>query len=208
MICYRGLKFPQRAVVLLPLERDAACTSLNGHSAWKSAFLDLVWCYKARGDREQDLWKYWLPEGCIKHWYDKPTGDGCFCKKCGLGDKWKIDTPVSHTLSNCTDVQCANTRFRYWFTPLTRLSIYTTDNCLLPLLFLTSLSILSCCPVINICSFLQDMKLSWIGPMTFHPYTGFHYSVLLNYLSYDCSNFSNISGMECSGSLPWMIWCR
>ena len=45
MICYRGLKFPQRAVVLLVLESDGACTILNGHSARKSAVLVLVqWC--------------------------------------------------------------------------------------------------------------------------------------------------------------------
>ena len=28
MICYRELKFPQRAVVFLPLEIDAACSNL------------------------------------------------------------------------------------------------------------------------------------------------------------------------------------
>ena len=28
----RGLKFPHRAVVLLVLESDGACTGLNGHS--------------------------------------------------------------------------------------------------------------------------------------------------------------------------------
>ena len=55
MIYYRGLKFPHRAVVLLVLERDGACTGLNGHSERKSAVLVLVCCYKARGDREQDL---------------------------------------------------------------------------------------------------------------------------------------------------------
>jgi len=76
-ICYRGINFPHRAAVLLVLESDGACTSLNGHCARKSAMLVLVWCYKATGDREQDLWSYWLPVGCIKQLYDKPTGDGC-----------------------------------------------------------------------------------------------------------------------------------
>ena len=55
VIYYSGLKFPQRAVVLRVLESDGACTSLNGHCARKSMVLVLVWCYKARGDREQDL---------------------------------------------------------------------------------------------------------------------------------------------------------
>jgi len=49
-------------------------------------------------------------------------------------------------------------------------------NCLFPLLFLRSLSILSGCPTISIRICLQDMKLSWIGPMVYHPHTGFHYS--------------------------------
>ena len=46
MFYYRGRKFPCRAVVLLVLESDGACTSLNGHSAIKSAVLVLVCCYK------------------------------------------------------------------------------------------------------------------------------------------------------------------
>jgi len=86
-IYYRGLRFPKRAVVLLLLESDAACTGLNGHSAWKSAGLFLEWCYESRGDREQDLWRYWLPEGCITMWHDKPTGYGCLSKKCWLGEQ-------------------------------------------------------------------------------------------------------------------------
>ena len=61
---YRGLKFPHTAVVLLALETDAACTSLCDHFARrKSTMFVLVWCYKPTCDTEQDLWKYWLPEG-------------------------------------------------------------------------------------------------------------------------------------------------
>jgi len=69
------------------------------------------------------------------------------------------------------------------------------ENCLLPLLFLRSQSILSRCPIIHIHICLQDMNLSWIAPVAFHPHTGFHYSKLLTYLSYDYCSFSNISGM-------------
>jgi len=36
VIYYRVLKFPHRAAVLLLLESDVACTSLNGHSAVKT----------------------------------------------------------------------------------------------------------------------------------------------------------------------------
>ena len=55
MIYYRRLKFPQRAVVLLPLESDGTCTISNGHTARESTVLFLVCYYKARGHREQDL---------------------------------------------------------------------------------------------------------------------------------------------------------
>jgi len=62
-------------MVLLTLDSDAACTSLNGRSGRKSAVLVLVWCYKATGDREQDFWRYWLPQqevwagGAMKQWH-------------------------------------------------------------------------------------------------------------------------------------------
>jgi hypothetical protein len=77
VVYYRGLKFPHWALVLLVLESDGACTSLNDHCARKSAVLVLVCCYKARGDREQYLWRYWLSEGCIKQRYDRVSGYGC-----------------------------------------------------------------------------------------------------------------------------------
>ena len=81
VIYYKGLRFPQKAVVLLLLESDGTCTSLNGHSTGKSAVLVLEWCYKAIGDGEQDLQRYSPTEDCIK-WHDKPTGYGCLSKKC------------------------------------------------------------------------------------------------------------------------------
>jgi hypothetical protein len=121
--CYRGLKFPHRAVVLLLLERDTAYTSLTGHSVSKSAVLVVAWCYKARGDREQDMWRYWLPECCIKQWYDKPMVDGCLCKKCELGEQWTIVIAVSGTLAKHCNMQCENTRYE-------TLLIHTTDRIL------------------------------------------------------------------------------
>jgi hypothetical protein len=77
-----------------------------------------------------------------------------------------------------------------WFTPLMRFSIQ------LPLLSLGSVSILCGCPIINICSCHEDMKLSWIGPMSYHPHTRFHSSKLLTHLPYDYGTFNNISGMD------------
>jgi len=75
------------------------------HTVQEIAVLVLVWLYKARVDREQDLWRYWLPECTIKQWYNKPTGDGCLRKNCGLGEEWSIDIAVSHTLAKCSDMQ-------------------------------------------------------------------------------------------------------
>ena len=112
IIYYRGCKFPQKAVVLLLLESGAAFTSLNGLSARKSAVLVLVWYYKATGDREHVLWRYWPPEGCIVKWYDKPASDGCLCKKCGLGEQWDSDIAISCALAKHFDIQSENTRFK------------------------------------------------------------------------------------------------
>jgi len=42
------LNFPHGALVLLVLESDGACTSLNGHSARKNTVLILEWCYKPK----------------------------------------------------------------------------------------------------------------------------------------------------------------
>jgi hypothetical protein len=77
-----------------------------------------------------------------------------------------------------------------WFTPLMRFSIQ------LPLLSLGSVSILSGCPIINIRSCHEDMKLSWIGPMSYHPHPRFHSSKPLTHLSYDYGTFNSISGID------------
>ena len=164
---------------LLPLETDAARTSLNGHCARKSAVLVLEWCYKARGVREQDLWRYWLPERCIEHWCDKPAAYGCLSKECG---HWIRVIAVSCNLAKHSDIQSENTTFKTLrFTPLTKTSIGITDNSLVPVLFLRSLNILSGSLIINICSCHDYMKVSWIGPMAY-PHARFHYSKLLTHL--------------------------
>jgi hypothetical protein len=108
VISYKGLRFSQKTMAVLVLESDAACTCLSGHSA----VLCLVWCCKARDDRKQVLWRYWLLESCIKQWHDKPRCYSCISKKCGLEEEWSSVIPVSRTLPKCTDVQCGNTRFR------------------------------------------------------------------------------------------------
>ena len=141
VIYYRGLKFPHRAVVLLPLENDDACTSFNGHSIRKIKVLVLVWCYKARGDREHDLWRYWVSEGCIKQWCDKPSLYGSVSKKCEQWEQWSSDLALSCTLAKLSDIHSENTRFEtLCFTPLTSICIDTAVRSLLSLLFLRSLS--------------------------------------------------------------------
>jgi len=66
-----------------------------------------------------------------------------------------------------------------WLSPLTRIHIDVADSSVLPLLFLRSLSILSGCPVIKICSCYQYRKLSWVWSIEYHPHIGFHYSKIL-----------------------------
>ena len=121
-----------------------------------------MWYHKARGDREQDLWRYWQPEGCIKLWYDRASGYGCLSNKCLKGEQWSSDLAVSCTLTKHCDIQSENTRFKMlWLSPLTTIQIDVGDSSVLPLLFLRSLSILSGCRVINIHSCFQYRKLSW-----------------------------------------------
>ena len=97
-------------MVLLALESDFACTSLSGHSARKCSVLDLVCCYKLPGDGEQDLWRYWPPEHCIKQGYDKSMGDYCPARS-GLREEWSSDISVSCTPPKSSNVQYGNTKF-------------------------------------------------------------------------------------------------
>ena len=189
------LNFPREQWFSL-LESDNLCNNLSGHSAGKIAVF-VVWCYKARGDKEKDLWTYWPPEGCIKQWYDK--------LECMVASARSVSWVSNETLSLLYLVPWPSTRTyrmktqgskNYWFTPLMIFFIHTADDSLLLLLFLRTVSILSGCPVINTHSCYEDMKLSWIGPFAYHPHTRFHYSKLLTYLFYDCGSFSSISGMD------------
>jgi len=136
----------------------------------KSAVLVLVWCYKARCDREQDLWSYWLTEGCIKHWCDKPSGYGFVSKKYEQGEHVAVTFLYLVPCSSCLTYIVKKTRFEtLCSTPLTGICSDTAVRSLLAFLFHRSLS----SPVINICSCFQDLKLSWIGPKEYHPHIGF-----------------------------------
>jgi hypothetical protein len=98
-------------VVVLVLESDGACTSLNDHCARETEVLDLVCCYKARGDWEQDLWSYWVSEGCIKQRYDRASDCGCFCSECLKGEQWSSDL-VSRTLAKHSYIRNGNAIFK------------------------------------------------------------------------------------------------
>jgi hypothetical protein len=197
----------QRAVVFFELHSDAECTSLNGHCARESAVFVLVLFHQATGDREQYLWMYWhfkaaLSSGLtVSRWWlllqEVWAGGGMKNWHCCISYLVQV-----HWCAVCKH------KFPILIHTTDQLSIHTADNCLLPLLFLRSLSILSCSPIINICNCLQDMNLCWIGPMAYHAHTGFHYSKLCTYLPYDCGKLSNISGMGLGGSLSWRIWYR
>ena len=120
MINCRVLKFPHRAVVLLVLESDGACTGLSGRSARTSAVLVSVWCYTARGEREEDLQRYKPPESCIKKWYDKPSGYGCCSKKCEQGN--------NETMTLLYLVPCLKHSDIQWKHKIQNVMIITTDQ--------------------------------------------------------------------------------
>jgi len=92
-----------------------------------------------------------------------------------------------------------------WFTVLMRFSIHTSDNCLLPLLFLRSVSILSGCPVIK--DVVVAMKV-W-SCHELDPQHIIHIQGLItpNFvtISYDLWSFNNISGMDLDVSGYWKI---
>jgi hypothetical protein len=86
-----------------------------------------------------------------------------------------------------------------WSTSLIRISIDVAENFLLPLLFLRSVSILLCCPPINIRVGHQDMKLSWIGPMAYHPHIMFFYFKILKQLCIIAAPLAIFSAWICVG---------
>ena len=158
---YRGLKFPHRTVVLLALETGAACTRLCGHSARrKSEMFVLVWCYKPTCDTEQDLWKYWLPEG----WFSSGSTSLCVMvaparSVAGGGmNHWHCCIWYLGQVLWCA-VCRHKVQKHFWSTPLTRITIDVADSSVLPLLSLRSLSGLSGCHIIDICVGHQDVKL-------------------------------------------------
>jgi hypothetical protein len=161
-------------------------------------FLVVVWRYKARGDREHDLWRYWPPEGCIKQGYDKPARCVYPSKKCALGGWgamkqchcciWYLFQALWHRVTTQDSKHS-------WFTPLTIFFIHTAYISLLHLLFMRSVSILFGCPVINIRSWHEDMKLSWLDPLHIIHILGSSTSNFLS-ISYGYGSFNNISGMD------------
>jgi hypothetical protein len=141
-----------------------------------------------------------MPESRMKKWYDRASADGYCSKKCELWEQRSSDLAVSCTLTKHSDIQSENTRIKtLWFSPLHTIHIDIADSCELPLLFLKSLSILSGSPIINIRNCHQYRKLSYVGPMEYHPHTGFQYCKSLIYLCHEYS-FSIISGIDFGGN--------
>lgn len=152
-------------------------------------------------DREPYLWWYWLPEWCIKQCYDKPPAEGLRLEEVwaeGAMNRWH--SCILYLIQMHWYAAWKHKFQKHsWFNPLTRLSIHTADNSLLPLLYLNSVSTVSGCYIINIHSCHQGRML-WIRFMAYHPHIEFHYCKILTYLSYDYRSFSNISGIDLSVS--------
>ena len=163
----------------------------------EKSVLVLVQSYKAGGDCEQDLWRYRLSEGCIKQWYDKPSGYGCLSRKCEQGEHeavsllYHVSSPSSltygvktqdfkHYISHHWPESPVTQQLGLWF-------LYCFSG-LLALLLLTfgfASRIWSC----------HELYCTH-----YLPHTGFYYSKLLTYLCHDYSRFINISVINFNGS--------
>ena len=155
---------------LLVLENDGACTGLNGHCARESAVLVLLWCYKSRGDREQDIWRCWL-KAALSSGVTSLQVMVVSARSVSSGSNEAV-TLLYLVSSPSTRVYREKTGFKtYWLSRLTRIHIDVADSSVLPFLFLYSLCILSGCPIINICICHQDRKLSSVGPIQYHPHS-------------------------------------
>ena len=190
-------KFPWRAVVLLVLECDGACTGLNVHSARKSAVLVLVCCYKARSDREQELWGYWLPKGCIKQWCDEPSGYGCLSKKCEQGEHEAVTLLYLVTWPSCPTYRPKTQGSKHYVSHHRPVSAVTQQLGLCFLYCFSGLSPLLLLTYAVACKFWSCHELDCVEC---HPHTGFHYSRLLIYLCHDYSRIINISDINFGGS--------
>jgi hypothetical protein len=95
----------------------------------KSAVLVVVWCYKVIGDREQDLWKYWLPEGWFRGGMTSLWVMAASAKRVN----WRRNEALTWLyLVPWPILWCAvcrrNFKKHFWSTPLTRISIDVADS--------------------------------------------------------------------------------
>ena len=168
-------------MVLLVLESDGACTGLNGDSARKTKVLVLVWCWKARDDREQELWGYWLPEGCIKQWCDKRSIYGCLNKKCELGEHEAVTLLYLVSWPSCLTYRVKTQDLKHYVSHHWPVSPVTQQLGLWVLYCFSGLWALLLLTYVVACKFWSCHEL---GCMQCHPHTGFHYSKLLTYVSW------------------------
>jgi len=106
VICYRGLKFPQRAVVFLPLEIDAACSNLFAHFARKSAVLLEAQLIGNRICEGTDFMKAALRSGMTS------LQVLVAYKKCGLWEQCSSNIAVSRAFTKHPNIHSENTRFK------------------------------------------------------------------------------------------------
>jgi hypothetical protein len=131
----------------------------------------------------------WEPQ----NWYEKPTVDGCMCKKYepgGAMKQWHCCTVAKHSYMRVKTQDSKRYDSHQWTdSPFTQEISFCFFYCF------WSVSILSDCPI-SICSCHELMQLSLIGPIAYRPHTRFHFCKFLTYLCYNYGSFSNITGME------------
>jgi hypothetical protein len=160
--------------------------------------LVLLCCYKTRGDRIQELWGYWLPEGCIMQWCDKLSCCVCLNRKCEQGEQWSRDFAVSWTLANLADIESENTRLKRCNSHHWPVSAVTQQ---LGLCFLYCFSVFSAVLLLTYtvaCKFWSCQEYDFLQC---HPHTGFRYSKLLTIMCNNYSKIINVSWINLNGGV-------
>jgi hypothetical protein len=156
----KSVKYPQRAVVFLVLESDAACTIFNGHSKKKVQF----WFKYDATNTEVIENRIFEGTDCLKAALS--SGMTSLQVMVASATSWSSGyieavsllylVPWPSTITYRVDTQDS----KYNLIPLNTVSIDVADSSLLRLLFFRSLSIVSGCPVLNMCVCHHDVKFS------------------------------------------------
>ena len=197
VIYYRGLKFLHRAVVLLVLESDGACTGLNGHSGRKIAVLVLVWCCRARVIENRSCECTDCLKAALSSAVTSVQVMVASARSVRRGSNEAVTLLYLIPWPSCPTYRVKTQDGKRYVSHHWPVSPVTQQLGLCFLYCFSGLSALLLLTYAVVCKFWSCHEL---GCMECHPHTGFHYSKLLTYVCNDYSSVSNISGINFDGS--------